>query len=259
MAAEYPGENRADFQRDLNSSVARAVARYVENYPGGGLWAKRFSCEFLPESSDIEEYFFYIVLQPVQDGLVDRISEYPGYNCFHDAVNGVKRRFKVINWAAYNERKRWNKVVNLKDYQQVVELTYKRLPGYESLSQDEYKKLMFKKLEERRLEILQRRSKPCAGAEALRATRPGARPRNTKTSTRNSHRPRILCTNHERRAHYRAWYFGIYFAFKEASKLFREGNLTTEFPDGTYRPPIFGRLRDRIRVESAVITSKTPG
>ena len=48
---------------------------------------------------DIEEQFFYTVLQPVQDGLVPNINEYPGYNCFEDAIQGKERVFKVINWA----------------------------------------------------------------------------------------------------------------------------------------------------------------
>jgi hypothetical protein len=48
----------------------------------------------LVDREDIEHYFFYIVLQPVNDGLVDDIREYPGYNCFEDAVTGTTRQYK---------------------------------------------------------------------------------------------------------------------------------------------------------------------
>ena len=95
MLAKFPDGNRSNFMRDLNSSVARAIPRYTKEYPGGRFWGRRYSQEFVPGDEDIESRFFYTVLQPVQDGLVSKISEYPGYNCFHDAIYGIKRKFKV--------------------------------------------------------------------------------------------------------------------------------------------------------------------
>ena len=86
--ALFPNANRANFMRDFNSWVARAVPRFQKNYPGGRLWARRFSSEYLPGNDDVEELFFYTVLQAVQDGLVDDIADYPGYNCFEDAIRG---------------------------------------------------------------------------------------------------------------------------------------------------------------------------
>ena len=233
----YPLCNRAAFQRDLNSCMTRAVKRYVPTYPGGSLWARRYSGEFVPGPEDIEEEFFYVVLQPVKDGLVDRISDYPGYNCFHDAVNGIVRKYKVVNWTKYEEAKRWHERVNIKDFTEIVELKYERIPGYEDLSWKEYRELMLKKLEERRLEIISKREgKPCMGRTALLATRPGAVPHSTKTSTRTSHRPRVLSVIDERRARVRSWYFSIYWRYKDASKRYRAGEVDVEFPEGTYRP-----------------------
>ena len=238
--ADYPNGNRAAYQRDLNACVARAVPRYVPSYPGGGLWSRRYSGEYVPGAEDIEEYFFYVVLQPVQDGLVDRISEYPGYNCFCDAVNGISRKFKVVDWAAYNEARRWRADVRLSDYVETVELRYRRLPGYEQLSPEQYRRVMYEKLEARRQRIIaERQGRPAAGRRAIQARRPGSRPRHSKTSQRYSHRPRVLSVCPERRARARAWYFDIYWAFREASRSFRAGNLTVNFPPGTYRPHLF--------------------
>ena len=143
--------------RDLNSSTARAVPRYTPHYPGGKLWARRYSNEFLPAAEDLEEYFFYIALQAVQDGLVEKISEQPGYNFFHDAVWGIKRQKKVMNWSAYYEAKRSNSKVKTKDYLTEYTLEYKRLPGYEELTQRQYATLMYKKLELRRVELVRSR------------------------------------------------------------------------------------------------------
>ena len=241
--ALFPEANRAHFMRDFNSSVARAVPRYCAEFRGGGFWARRYSQEFLPENEDVEEYFFYTVLQPVQDGLVQKISEYPGYNCFHDAVNGIKRKFKVTNWAAYNSAKRFNATVSIKDFITVVTLEYERLPGYENLTQKEYSLLMHRKLEARRVQIVQSRimrGLGFAGREALLRTPSGVVPNHTKTSDENSHRPRILCVCSKKRAKWYEWYFQQYHLFKEASERLRAGETNVQFPPGMFPPPYPG-------------------
>lgn len=238
--ADFPHCNRASFMRDFNSSVARAVPRHAPEYPGGPFWARRYSCEFLPAAEDIEDRFFYTVLQAIQDGLVAKISDYPGYNCFHDAVWGIERKFKIVRLGAYNAAKRYNPNISIEDYTEVFTLKYQRLPGYEHLSQSEYAQLMHQKLEQRRLAILQQRREAglgFAGAEALLRTRPGSRPRQTKTSNRFDHRPRILSVCAVRLRQAKAWYFSIYSAYKNASRRYRSGQFDVTFPPGTYMPP----------------------
>lgn len=104
--AKFAHHNRSAFMRDLKSTIARTVPRYTPSYPEGNLWARRYSNEFLPGAQDVENRFFYTLLQPVQDGSVEKISDYPGYNCFNDAIWGIKRDFKVMNWTAYDEARR---------------------------------------------------------------------------------------------------------------------------------------------------------
>lgn len=225
--------------RDFNSSVARSVPRLVTNYESGSFWARRYSSEFLPGSEDIEERFFYTALQGVQDGLVSKISDYPGYNCFHDAIYGIKRKFKVVRWGEYNAARRHKSSARIKDYTDIVTLQYERIPGYEHLSQKEYAKLMLDKLERRRAAIVEKRLAQglgFVGREGLLKLKPGSSPKNTKLSTATSHRPRILSVSNERLAEYKKWYFQVYFSYKEASKRYRAGELNVAFPEGTYRP-----------------------
>lgn len=243
----FPGGNRASFMRDLNSCIARAVRRFVPEYSGGRFWGRRYSTEFLPGADDIEEYFFYTVLQPVQDGLVEQLHDYPGYNCFRDAIWGVEKNLKIVNWAGYNSAKRFNKNIRLDDFIQSVTFKYERLPGYENLSQGEYAKLMMRKLEERRRRIVaDRRSKglPFMGRERLLQRRPGALPVSTKTSVPFEHRPRVLSVNHDRRAFYRKWYFDVLNAYRVASLRYRQGDRKVKFPTGTFLPQIFEALTD---------------
>ena len=236
---QFHHENRKDFMRDLKSSIAKAVPRFCSSFQGGTLWGRRYSSEFLPDKDDVENWFFYTVLQPVQDGLVEKISEYPGYNCFHDAIWGIQRKFQVMNWTKYYEARRWRKKVRKRDYLETYTLEYKRLPGYEHLSQKEYAHLMIEKLEERRAKIVKERykaGKGFAGRAALQATKQGALPRTTKTSTRTSHRPRVLSVCPVRRSQVLAWYFACYAHYKEASEAYRHGVLDVTFPPGMYRP-----------------------
>ena len=238
---DFPHLNRANFMRDLNSSIARAVPRHVPKYGSGRLWGRRYSTEILPDSEDIEEKFFYTVLQPVQDGLVKRISDYPGYNCFHDAIRGITRSFKVVNWGAYNKAKERDSSVQIRDFVETVTLTYERLPGYEHLSQEEYEKMMLKKLEERRVDIIKRRLAQGLGyicLEKLISQKPGALPRHTKTSTKETYRPRVLAVCPIRRAEWRAFYFEQLAHYRVASKSYRAGDHTVIFPSGMY-PPYF--------------------
>lgn len=235
----FPHKNRASFMRDFNSMVAKAVAREVDSFEGGKLWARRYSSEFLPGDEDIEKYFFYTVLQPVKDGLVPSIGQYPFYNCFHDAIHGIERAFKVIRWADYHSDLRHNPNVRITDYTEIVKLKYKRLPGYEHLSQKEYIKMMNHKLAVHQEAIVKERAEEglgYLGRDALLKAKPGGIPVHTKTSNMLTHRPRVLCVDPERKEKTLDWYFDMYFRYKEASKRFRAGELSVEFPIGTYRP-----------------------
>ena len=239
--AHFPKENRAEFMRDFNSSVARAIPPYVPEYRGGTFWGRRYSQEFLPGDADIEKQFFYTVLQPVQDGLVERISDYPGYNCFHDAVYGIPRKFKVMNWGAYNAARRFNPELSKQQFIEEVTLRYERLPGYEELSQKEYSRLMHEKLEAHRLDIVNQRKAQglgFVGRDELLKVQPGATPKTTKVSTLTSHRPRAISVCPLRRAECEKWYFDHYFTYREASPRYRRGETEVAFPRGMYPPQL---------------------
>ena len=238
--AYYPLLNRSNFMRDRNSCIGKLVPNYCKEHEGGGLWGRRYSTEIVPSyKDDIEERFFYTVLQPVQDGLVERISDYKGYNCFHDAAWGITKKFKVVNWTQFNAAKRSNPKVSIKDFTTIYKLKYKRIPGYEHLSQRQYALMLGKKLEERRQIIVRQRlaeGKGFAGPEVLKHIKPGSKPMSTKTSERYSFRPRVLSICPLRRKEWLDFYFDCYYKYKEASARFRQGLFDTIFPAGMYRP-----------------------
>lgn len=246
--ADFPELQRSSFMRDLNSCIARAIDRLVPEYPGGRFWGRRYSGELLPANEDVEEYFFYTVLQPIQDGLVERLSDYPGYNCFRDAIWGISKEYTVVDWARYNSAKRYNKSIRFDDYVEHITLKFERLPGYEHLSQPAYAKLMMEKFEARRQKIVAERyrnGQSFMGRNRLLQRKPGELPASTKTSTRDSHRPRILSIDPERRAYYRDWYFGVLQQYLDASRRYRQGDRKVKFPAGTFLPIVFGDATER--------------
>ena len=81
ILADFPELNRADFERDFKSQIAIIAPKYCLNFEGGPFFARRYSSELIPHHiADMKKQFFYTVLQPVKDGLVQKLSDYHQYN-----------------------------------------------------------------------------------------------------------------------------------------------------------------------------------
>lgn len=236
---QFPELNRASFYRDLNARVAEAVRDQVYGFPGGKLFERRYSEQALPRNEDIEDMFFYCALQPVIAGLVKNLKHYPGYNSFYDAISGKSREFKVVDWAKFHATKRWKKSAEVKDFTTTYTLKYDRLPGYEQLTQEEYKKLMLSKLRKRKLKIIRERKRSGKGflnKGILEKQSPGSSPYDSKKSERYSLRPLVLCSCPLTKQVYLSEYFAIFETFKKCVADFVSGK-NTHFPIGTYQPP----------------------
>lgn len=238
--AKFPNCNRAAFYRDLNARTAEAVRYFVPSFPGGPLFERRYSEQALPGPEDIEEQFFYSALQPVYSGLVQKASEYPAYNSFKDAITGKVRRVKLLDGTAYSEALRRDPTARIKDFYRYFTLKYERLPGYEHLSQKEYRKLMLEKYEKRRAEKVNEllsKGHRFLDKELLLKTSPGALPKNTKKSKRYDKRPLVLTKCVERRKEFLSRYFSVFEHYKKSCKAYLRGDIFAIFPPRTYRPP----------------------
>jgi hypothetical protein len=241
LLAQFPKGNRAAFTKAFNSIVARLTPHYVGTYPGGSLWGRRYSSEVVPENGDIEDEFFYLVLQAVKSGLAPRISQYRNDNCFTDAVHGTARKYRLVDWSKYKSRKRFNKSLTPADFTTEYTLTFRRIPGYEELSQRQYAKRMHRELETRRAALVQKRRAEDLGfadPERLQEIKPGARPKTSKTSARFDLRPRVLTKSLEAKQAFLEFYFGCLAAFRDASLRYRQGNSNVDFPPGMYKPSV---------------------
>ena len=241
LMAKFPRSNRAAFMRVFNSVTARVVGRVVKEHGRRSVWGRRYAHQVTPRNEDVQHWFLYSALNPVICGLVPKIREYHGYNSFHAAATGREEKFEAVDWSAYTLAKRTNPTISPNLFKKDYLLTFARLPGYENHSQQEYKALLFTKLEERRIEEVNRRyneGKGFMGQELLLKQKVGSEPRHTKTSQRNSHRPLVLTLCMETRRQFLSEYFAIRDLFIEASAAFRSGDFHVPFPAGTYRPPV---------------------
>ena len=239
LLARFPNANKAAFYRDFNGIVSKLTNRHIEHYDSAKLWARRVRSQVVPRAIDVEDRFFYASLNPVGAGLVQKVSEYTGYNSFSDAIYDRRKKYQIVRRQDFEARRKCDPTVSIADFTSEHILTFSRLPGHEALSQKAYAKWMLSELETRRQEVIRDRLKEGKGfatREALLNQKVGARPRTTKTSTRTSFRPLVLTRCLETKQVCLDWYFSILSAFKSASLKFRNGAFQTDFPPGTYRP-----------------------
>jgi len=237
MVAKFPLGHRSEFFRDFNARVAQAVKHCVPNYLGGPLFERRFTPQVLMLDEDVENYFFYCALQSVSSGLCKKTSDFQDYNSFHDASCGIARKFKLFSYGKYNAAKRNNPNVNIMDFEKEYSLRYALLPGYENLTVKHYKTKLYQILETRRLEIIEDRTarkKGFLGKERLRQVHPGSYPFSSK---KGGIRPLVLSACQQAKQQYLNWYFAIVSDFRTAVDNYRKGVFSTEFPQGTFRPP----------------------
>ena len=236
LLVRFPKGNRVSFCRDFAARTAEAVRIFVPQFLGGPLFERRYTPQFLPLAQDATKYFFYLALQAVESGLTPRISEYSGYNSFHDASHGIERRYRFFRYGAYNDAKRKNPGVSKKDFWEYHSLSYEKLPEYQHLERKKYQKMLLARVEQERVEIVKRRiaeGKGFMGAEALKQIIPGSLPANSK---KGGMRPIVLSVCKKAKQEVLTWYFSIVEQYKRASEKYRKGELSVSFPLGTYRP-----------------------
>jgi hypothetical protein len=241
LVARFLLQNRSAFMRDFNSVIPKLLKAANPDYDGGSLWERRYGEQGLPLDEDLEDYFFYCALQAVSSGLCERIGDYPGYNSFNNAINGIEEKYSLINWSKYRRAKRRNKNVSVNDFAETFTLRFTPLPNYAHLSKKEYRNTLHQKLEERRLQIVKRKLAEgyrYPSPEFLSETVAGSKPRSTQKSNRDSYRPLVLTRSAEAKKHFLSNYFAIFQAYKKASIDFLKGKADAIFPPNTYKPPM---------------------
>ena len=240
MVARFPNGNRHLFKKAFNRIFANILKRHESKYRGGHVWGRRYRPQGLPRPDDIKHWFLYTVCNPISSGLVPSIYQYNAFNSFFMSLSGKTRTFQFFDYEKYQNLKRYNKNLTREDCTTEYELSFSRLPGFEDMPQDEYRRYLLSEYIGRRKTLVRARkeeNKGFMGEEKLKAQSSGTYPASTKTSTRSSHRPLYLSLCPETLANCLSGYFSVFNAYKLASHRYRRGNLDIKFPPGTFRPP----------------------
>ncbi|RME59322.1 MAG: hypothetical protein D6780_05250 [Candidatus Dadabacteria bacterium] len=243
ILAHFPEGNRASFMRALGSRIAKTIKKKRGEVRKGSVFESRYDCRYLVDDSSVQDKFFYTVLQPVQDGLVKRIEDYPGYNCFYDAVNCETIQYWVFNGTEYYRASRWGAKVNPADFYDDYYLEFSRLPGYENLSDEEYRKLMKKLLDEYTQRAVEKREakgkKGFVGKERLKEVKPGTPAKSVKVTEPKGVEALFLCNDKKLKREVVEWYKGVRENHRTKSLQYIKGKVDVTFPPGTYKPPVW--------------------
>jgi hypothetical protein len=235
-----PG-TKSRFFRDFGARTAEAVKKYVPNYGTGSVFERRTSEQAI--TSDTETHLdrvMYIILQPILAGLCKNLSDYPGFNSFKYLLSGEPAKVEFFNGYEYQKAKRRNKDIDRSKFIEKYDLTFSRIPGYEHLSQKEYRRMLQAEYEKRRTAIIEEYDKnghKWPSPESLRKVKSTDEAKNPKKSTRQTKRPLVLSLCLERKQEFLNYYFKVLRQFKEASVEYLGGKRDAEFPKGTCIPP----------------------
>jgi REP element-mobilizing transposase RayT len=225
------------FMQYLLGNLSRKVGRLVSWT--GALWERRFSAEAVLDDAALMNGLKYIIAHGVKEGLVKRVTEWPGLSCVTQLLGQHARTFRWFHWA-----RRWTKG-KLKaagndllsdEWAETVELELTPPPSWASLPAEKRKRLAEKLVEIVEAEGSARPGR-VIGREAVLALSPHTRPRRRKKS------PRPLChsSHFGMKREFLDTYRAFCAAYHGAAARFRRGDWSAVFPGRAFRPPGFPR------------------
>ncbi|MCP4604566.1 MAG: hypothetical protein GY847_29265 [Proteobacteria bacterium] len=233
----YQQDNASRFLQCFAGLAARGLNRLCGRE--GHFWAGRARVEEIISDSKAEKLLGYGACNTVKDGLVDKASHWKGFST-NDALGKGKR----LLYDYVNRTKWWrcgadHKEVDPKKYTEQVEIVVYPLPSWIGYSVDKrqsrFRAIVRDHEELARLERKVEGITRVKGMERINKESPFSKPKNPRRRT-----PQPLChadTKEEYRA-YEAEYKEIVKVHRTASAAYRSGYYDTEFPPGTFRPPL---------------------
>lgn len=239
---KFKPKTKSAFFRNFGARTAEAVKKFVPDFGTGSVMESRAREQAITEDSESHlDRLMYIVMQPILAGLCRNISDYPGFNSFQYILSGKPLEVEFFNGSKYKKAKKRNPDANPSDYTEKYQILFKRLPGFENITQKEYRKILLEEYDRRRNDIiknLEDKGHIWPSLESLRKTRSTQRAKNPKRNKENTYQPLVLSVCMEQRKRFLEYYFSILLAFKKASCEYIAGDRKVVFPEGTCAPPV---------------------
>jgi len=201
-----------------------------------GRWENFWAAEqpnvvHLVEARDRFDKLVYLLMNPVADDLVDRAVDWPGACSIHATVSG---RSKTVARPAGFFREDGPMPAE-------VELRAARLPGFEDMSDEQWRATVIEAVRAAEATHRARRvaeGKTVLGRKAILAASLEERPKTVEPRRRL--RPAVACKNEELRKAVLLALLQFRFAHREALRKLIARERGVVFPYGTYRVKLFG-------------------
>ena len=226
----------ARFMGYINSNLARKIGRLVD-WPDK-IWSRRYQAIVISsETAAQTERLRYLLAHGVKEGLVERVTEWPGAHCAQALLTGeALQGYWYDGTQEYAARRRGEELDRMRFASPEV-LILSPLPCLRHLSEDIRRKLiadLIAEIESEAASLRKRTGGQVLGASAVRGQHPFDRPKKSKKSPAPLFHAASKLIRRELYEMY-AWFVG---AFREASEKLRGGNRTAPFPAGSFPPAL---------------------
>lgn len=230
MIVRGPRGNVDEFMENVNREIARRMNFYLRRE--GKFWGRRYDDQEILSEEDLLEAFLYVITNATRHGLVAETREWTGLHCFEQVLSEKNREFSFVHYSAEREQDRVS----------THTLKLSILPMLRGLSRKVRRKKLQALLEQRMQEIREGRYKDgggFVGMEVIQDQDPESVPLNSSRTPR----PPCYTKCPKRRKEYRRCETERRARYREASFRFRLGDLTVQFPQYTFPPPLHRKPR----------------
>ncbi|MCH9648239.1 MAG: transposase [Deltaproteobacteria bacterium] len=228
----------SSFMEFVSSNIAREV-NLLHKWKTR-FWAKPYTGIPVVGRDAIQiERLKYILSQGTKEGLVDSPKNWPGINAAKALANGQNLEGIWVNRTALHKarRKLGPEKAHAIDFEEELTLELSPLPCWIHLEPEKRQKEvqgLIKEIEEEATAHRRREGTRLVGRRAVLRQDPHHRPDNLKTSPA----PKVHAENKTLREQFFQAYRLFTEAFRRAAEKLREGDLTVEFPIGSFPPAL---------------------
>jgi hypothetical protein len=227
-------EQLARFMQYVDGNIAREVGDLVD-WPGT-FWARRYTPIVVSDEEAVQvERFRYILSHGVKENLVERVLDWPGVHAARAILEDKPLTGywfdRTQEYAARNRGEEYGRLT----YATEEAFVLSRLPCWEHLSAEDYRKRVAELVEEIELDARvarMERGTSVLGVGAVLRQNPHTRPNKTKKSPA----PRFHAASKAIRNGLWEAYHLFLAAFRDAAELLKQGDRSARFPVGSFPP-----------------------
>lgn len=225
------------FMQRLQSNIAVKVGRFVGWR--GRFFARRYSAEPIVDEGAQVERLAYILSHGVKEGLVSRVSEWPGLSCVGALLEGgTSTIHQWRNWT-HRWKRQVHENINIDRFSDqcpsdTESLTLTPLPCWARHTAEHRGTLVADLIAA--IDVGASRKKAAKGAARIAVQNPHERPRHSK----HTERPKAHASTMDVWIEAVRRYRGFLASFRDASRRWLKGDFGVEFPLHCFRPPTWG-------------------